>query len=521
MAEPDDTSRSTHHTLPHNNIDNDPDTKDSSQPRLLTELLARTPPSHSDQEFLSYLLAHEPEPMRAAPRLVAIARPHSPWRQQLMLGGGVALVVLLLVGIYVVVRAAMAVNTIQHNLQVMQLPTIAATATLADSATGGSSSVMAAPATRREATSTATNLSKATTNPAQVATTATAPPRSPTTAASISPTRQPTLTPLPTEVVRVPVPLPPAGIAAPTATLDPALPPGARPQPALVTLEELPPAEDAVNVLLLGIDQRPEETFPARTDAIVVVRLEPQRQRVAMLSLERDLMVQIPGYGQARLNAANVHGELYAHPGGGIELTRQTVSSLLDLPIHYVVKINFQGFIGAIDALGGVTIDVEEELYDPQYPTMDYGYTVAHFLPGPQHMDGARALMYSRVRHMDSNFARMRRQQQVMVALLTQVREQHALDQLQDIADLTTALRDYIQTDMPPEHILSLGWAFRDLPPEAVERYVLDENMVSLYVLPGDPYAAFAVPGAIDSLVQQLVHGPALQSDMGRRGVVR
>jgi LCP family protein required for cell wall assembly len=267
-------------------------------------------------------------------------------------------------------------------------------------------------------------------------------------------------------------------------------------------------ADLPITVLLLGIDQRPEETEPARSDAIVIARVDPLRQRVALLSLPRDLIVTIPGYGQARINAASVYGELNPQSGGGVALTRQTIGNLLGVPIDYVVHINFQGFIGAVDAIGGIDIDVPEELYDPAYPTMDYGWTVAHFLPGPQHMDGATALMYARVRHMDSGYARNRRQQAVMLAALARLREQNSWQQLQSIANVTTALRDYVQTDMPLEQMVGLAWTFRNIPDAAVERYALDENMVYEGVLAGDPYATFARPGALEGLVRQLMDGP-------------
>src|SRR4029079_2701954 len=137
-------------------------------------------------------------------------------------------------------------------------------------------------------------------------------------------------------------------------------------------------------------------------------------------------------------------------------------SKLLGIPIDYTVYINFEGFIGAIDSLGGVTVDVEKELYDGQFPTMDYGYTVAHFLPGPQQMDGATALMYSRVRHPHSDFARTRRQQAAIVAIMARLREQNTLAAIKSIEDVTTALRDFVKTDIPEERIVGLTWALRD-----------------------------------------------------------
>ncbi|MGQ9927916.1 MAG: LCP family glycopolymer transferase [Chloroflexaceae bacterium] len=281
---------------------------------------------------------------------------------------------------------------------------------------------------------------------------------------------------------------------------------GGQPIPTLMpTLPVRPVSGEPLNVLLLGSDRRPGEGWQTRSDAIVVVRLDPARQRIALLSLPRDLVVNIPGYGYARINAATVYGDSYA--GGGMELARATVSALLGLPIHHVVHADFNAFITAIDAIGGVDIVVEQELYDPAYPTMDYGYMVAHFLPGPYHMDGETALIYSRMRHMDSNYARNRRQQQVLVAAFQRVREQNPIAQVETLANLTTALRDHLQTDLSPEQMIGLAWAFREVSPEMVERYALDESLVYEGGIAGDPYATLPLPGAVETLVAQFVQG--------------
>jgi LCP family protein required for cell wall assembly len=257
-----------------------------------------------------------------------------------------------------------------------------------------------------------------------------------------------------------------------------------------------PPAGEPVTVLLLGSDGRPGETDAPRTDSIIITRIDPLRHRVALLSLPRDLWVAIPGYGYSRINAA--------HAWGGVELARATVANLLGIPIDSAVLIDFQGFIGAIDSLGGVTVDVEKELYDAQFPTMDYGYTVAHFLPGPQQMDGATALMYSRIRHPDSDFARMRRQQAVLVGVLAGLRGQNVLQSLQSLENVTGALRDYVRTDLPEDRMIGLAWALRDVTPEQIERYTLDENMISFGV-GDDRWAEVVQPGAIDQLVARLL----------------
>ncbi len=283
------------------------------------------------------------------------------------------------------------------------------------------------------------------------------------------------------------------------------------PTPPLVPLPTLsgepqraPPPGTAINVLLLGIDRRPGEAFPARADAIIVARIEPEHRRIALLSLPRDLVAPIPGWGWSRINAAMVYGELNPALGGGVALTRRTISELLSVPIDYTITIDFSGFIGAIDAIGGVTIDVPVELYDPLYPTMDYGYTIAHFRPGVQHMDGSRALMYARIRHMDSDWERMKRQQAVIVAALAQVRERNAVGRLESIAASMTALRGYVTTDIPETQLLGLAWAFRDFTPDQIERYTFDANHVSIGA-PGDPYAQYALPGAIDDVRSRLL----------------
>lgn len=264
---------------------------------------------------------------------------------------------------------------------------------------------------------------------------------------------------------------------------------------------------EALTILLLGTDRRPGEAGPARTDAIAIAYIDRSRGRVGLLSLPRDLVVAIPEIGYARINAAAVYGELNPQLGGGRELARRTVENLLGLPIDYVAEADFMGFIAAVDALGGVTVDVAQPLYDPAYPTMDYGYQEVAFAAGPQQMDGATALIYGRIRHVDSDFERMARQQSIMLALLEQVRGQALLDQIQSVAALTTALRGFVRTDMPEERMISLAWAMRDLDPAAITRLTLARNQVASNVVPEDPYALFALPGALEGLVDQLV-GP-------------
>lgn len=171
-----------------------------------------------------------------------------------------------------------------------------------------------------------------------------------------------------------------------------------------------------LDVLILGLDARPGEGFVTRTDSIMLAGLQPSRVRVSLLSVPRDLFIQVPGYGEQRINTVNVLGEMDV-PGSGPELLSQAFATSFGVQPDRYVRLSFQGFIDLIDAVGGVTIDVPRTIVDYQYPTEDYGTIQLRFEPGPQHMDGERALQYARTRHADDDYQRADRQQQVLTAL--------------------------------------------------------------------------------------------------------
>lgn len=291
----------------------------------------------------------------------------------------------------------------------------------------------------------------------------------------------------------------PASTATPAAVVAAAVP-AAAPAPVLPT----PLPERSVTILLLGHDQRPGEQTIPRTDAVMLVRVDPARQRIALLSLPRDLWVTIPGYGANRINAAYVWGEYYGGPGNGLPVARATVENLLGTPIDYVALIGFESFIGLIDTLGGVTVEVEKELYDEYFPTMNYGYTVIHFQPGPQVMDGVTALSYSRIRHPDNDFERIRRQQAVLMAIGDRLRERGDLSNALDADRISAELVNFVRTDMPRDEIVRLVWALRHYDLAAVERYSLSQDMVSFGV-GSDRYALSPIPAALQTVRSQFI----------------
>ncbi|NTV62452.1 MAG: LCP family protein [Oscillochloris sp.] len=259
------------------------------------------------------------------------------------------------------------------------------------------------------------------------------------------------------------------------------------------------PALIPTTILLLGSDRRPGETAIPRSDAIILLRIDPVARRVALLSLPRDLWVNLPGYGQNRLNAAYLLAEHDGPPGAGMALARATVSDLIAAPIDYVAVVDFRGFIGLIDAIDGIMVDVPTLLVDTRFPTADNRFTTVRFAPGLQPMDGATALTYCRVRHPDDDFARQSRQQSVLLAIAARFRARGTLDTMLSVERISAALVGFVQTDMPRDQIVGLVWVLRDLDLATVEHFGLSDADVSVGV-GRDRYALTAHPGAIADL---------------------
>lgn len=163
--------------------------------------------------------------------------------------------------------------------------------------------------------------------------------------------------------------------------------------------------EEPVSILVLGRDSRDPTNDSGRADTIMLLYLDPGQKQAALLSIPRDTLVDIPGYGQDKINAA------YAF--GGEELMIKTVSNFLNAKINHFVTIDFDGFVKLVDALGGVDITIERPLTDPK--------TGANFSAGNHHLTGEQALAYSRSRSTElADIGRIQRQQYLFKGLIDQ-----------------------------------------------------------------------------------------------------
>lgn len=239
-----------------------------------------------------------------------------------------------------------------------------------------------------------------------------------------------------------------------------------------------PPSQDDVNVwekhgpinvVLLGLDADDcgrSTSLAQRTDTMILVRADPQTRRVAMLSIARDLYVYIDDvHGAAKITTANVYGTQFENgtpvPGSGPNLVKKVIQRSLDLPVHRYVVVDFRGFEQIVEALDGIDVDVPPSADDPtvglvdsHYPDGQCGTMTITFLPGRQHMDGARALQYARSRYSTSDFDRSRRQMQVLMAIRERAT---SLGVILDLPRLLPAVSKAVDTDLTPEEIFSLA----------------------------------------------------------------
>jgi LCP family protein required for cell wall assembly len=237
--------------------------------------------------------------------------------------------------------------------------------------------------------------------------------------------------------------------------------------------------EESLNFLLLGVDRRIENEI-YRADSLVLANLDLRGRRGTVISIPRDLLVNVPGYGQERVNGVYGIGETQKRPGGGLQLLRETLELNLGVRIHHYAAVDFNCFRGTVDALGGVNVDVPGPIYDPLYPTDNFGYKLVTFEPGPQWMDGERALEFARSRYGDTDFGRMRRQQHLIAAL----REQ-AL-QVKSLAALPQAVRSCggMSSDLNVLELVALGSAAREIKESNITLKVIDEQYAVPYVAP-------------------------------------
>ena len=215
---------------------------------------------------------------------------------------------------------------------------------------------------------------------------------------------------------------------------------------------------DRINVLILGMGGVQHEG-PYLTDSIILASIKPSTHQIALLSIPRDLYVPIPKYGWQRINFANALGVARSKDGG--ELSSEVVSDVLNVPVHYWVRADFRIFKELVDELGGIEIEVDNSFVDYQFPGLNYQPRTVSFDAGQQTMDGDRALQFVRSRHggngENSDFARSKRQQKVLIAIANKVLDQNILARPQRILSFYNILQDNISSNLDITQIIKMA----------------------------------------------------------------
>jgi LCP family protein required for cell wall assembly len=216
---------------------------------------------------------------------------------------------------------------------------------------------------------------------------------------------------------------------------------------------------EPTTLLVIGTDggRAPGRGDANRSDSLMLVRLDPETHRISYLSIPRDLRVEIPGYGTSKINAANQIG--------GPALTIATVKALTGLPVDHVVVVDFDGFKELIDAIGGIDVDVPRAILSnrfdcPYKPARCDDWEGWRFEKGTQHMDGRRALVYSRIRTnqldaSDTDVTRGSRQQLVADAVGDKVASVGTFFRLPFMGEELAAP---LATDLSAWELAQVGW---------------------------------------------------------------
>lgn len=201
--------------------------------------------------------------------------------------------------------------------------------------------------------------------------------------------------------------------------------------------EKVEPVHDNVSILFVGVDDsenRGQGSDNSRSDALILATLNNETKTIKMLSIPRDSYVFIPKVGYEDKIT-------HAHAYGGTLATIDTVEKLLNVPIDYYVRMNFNAFIDVVDALDGIEAEVPYKLHEKD----EFDRNSINLQPGLQHLNGSQALALARTRKQDSDIERGKRQQEILTAIINKVASVKSITKYDDVI---RALGDNMKTNM-------------------------------------------------------------------------
>jgi len=263
-----------------------------------------------------------------------------------------------------------------------------------------------------------------------------------------------------------------------------------------------------INILLLGLDystrrQKDDQGSPL-SDTMILVTVDPLTQTIGVMSIRRDLWVNIPGYDYNKINSAYKLGEDYKVPGGGAQLAMDTVESLLGVPINFYARVEFDAFKRIIDELGGVEITLTQPML------LDWKGNGNKFTiePGTYVMPGAYALAYARTRdanYGEGDIARGNRQMEVIMAIRDRALSLNNLTNLIAKAPVIyNEISSGVQTNMSLDQAIQLAYILVKIPRENMHTYNIDYTCASPETTPDGIYILRVIPDELRKLRDQM-----------------
>lgn len=279
-----------------------------------------------------------------------------------------------------------------------------------------------------------------------------------------------------------------------------------------------------INILLLGAAGE-KNAGRNLTDTVMVMSIDTKNKKVALLSLPRDLYVNLPN--TQTFTKINSVYKISLNQNLGVEPIKKVVEKITGLPINYYLIVNFDGFTQVIDDIGGINLTVERDIYDPRYPGPNYSYETFSLSKGFHSLDGATALKYVRQRHGDpeGDFGRAKRQQQVIQAVKNKLFSLETFFNVGKLNDVLTTLGDNINTDIATEEIGSFINLSKNVDTQNINNVVVDawkpDSLLKVsHVAVGDVMAFILVPRVGNySEIQDVAQNIFNQTEIKKRQV--
>ena len=253
-------------------------------------------------------------------------------------------------------------------------------------------------------------------------------------------------------------------------------------------------------ILIMGIEDYATDGQNGRTDSLMLATVNPNSKKISLMSIPRDSRVKIVGKNKEdKINAA--------HAYGGEKMAIDTVEGFLKVPVDHYIKIDFKGFKGIVDAVGGITVDVPFDFEERS--DIDY-YKLIPFKQGKQNLNGEEALAYVRMRKQDPNgdYGRAARQRQVLAAVAQKL---NSASTVFKIKDLTTVVGKYIKTDIPISDGLALYSKISGFDPSTIQTLKLegeDKKIGGIYYFLPDPISVETVRNEIEKEIGEKAKVP-------------